>query len=197
MPHFFFNRHPFLPARGRQRLLSLPQNHFTCGWAAPPWPSSSQNLPKLAAVSVENVVEALRNHRWTATVRILEILFGRCVNREKRQKEGKELGTLTLLLALAELLAEILGHHAGARAVAGMVWVVTWLVVVHLIGRVIWSSRGRRLRQWQEIMVVVRFFGGENLPFLSWIFAHNLVQRGMTALGLNTTSNQLAYISRY
>lgn len=101
---------------------------------------SSQNLSKLAATSVENVVRALQSHRWTATVRIFEILFSRWVNRGK----GK---TLTLLLALAELLAEILGHHARARAVAGMVRVVTWLVVVHLIGRVIWSSRGRRLRQ--------------------------------------------------
>lgn len=45
------------------------------------------------------------------------------------------------MLALAELLTEILGHHTRAGAVAGMVRVITWLVVVHLIGRVIWSSR--------------------------------------------------------
>lgn len=48
---------------------------------------SSQNLPKLAAASVENVVTALQSHRWTATVRIFVILFRQWVNREKRQKK--------------------------------------------------------------------------------------------------------------
>lgn len=138
-----FHRQLLLPGRGRQSLLPLPQNHLTCGRAA----FFSRNLPKLAAASVENVVTALQSHRWTLTVRIFGILFSQRVNKETRQRNRKESGTLTLLLALAELLAEILGHHAGARAVAGMVRVVTWLVVVHLIGRVIWSSRGRRLRQ--------------------------------------------------
>ncbi len=51
--------------------------------------------------------------------------------------------TLTFLLALAKLLTEILGHHARAGAVAWMIGVITWLVVVHLIGRVIWSNGGQ------------------------------------------------------
>lgn len=50
---------------------------------------SSQNLPKLAAASVENVVTALQSHRWTATVRIFVILFRQWVNREKRQKKNE------------------------------------------------------------------------------------------------------------
>lgn len=174
----FVNRRPFLPATGRQSLLSRPQNYLTCGWAAPPWPFPAKTFPKLAATSVENVVKALQSHRWTATARIFDILFSQWVNRANRQKKSKEFGRLTLLLALAELLAEILGHHAWARAVAGMVRVVTWLVVVHLIGRVIWSSRGRRLRQCQDRIVALLFFFflRGNLPFLSWIFAHNLVK---------------------
>lgn len=99
------------------------------------------------------------------------------MNREnRRKKKEREVGTLTLLLALAELLAEILGHHARARAVAGMVRVVTWLVVVHLIGGVIWSNRGRRLSRLGKFNGDDFLFKG-NLPFLSWIFAHNLVKK--------------------
>lgn len=53
--------------------------------------------------------------------------------------------TLTLKLTLAELLTEILGHHTRAGAVTRVVRVVTWLVVVHLIGRVIWSNGAQSL----------------------------------------------------
>lgn len=58
------------------------------------------------------------------------------------------------MLTQAELLTEILGHHTWARAVARMVWVITWLVVVHLIGRVIWSKR-RVLRLTQKVLSAV------------------------------------------
>lgn len=51
---------------------------------------------------------------------------------------------LTLMFTLAKLLTKILGHHTGARAVTRMVRVVTWLIVVHLIGRVIWSIVGTK-----------------------------------------------------
>lgn len=159
---------------------------------------SSQNLPKLAATSVENVVKALQSHRWTATVRIFEILFSQWVNREKRQKKRKEFGKLTLLLALAELLAEILGHHARARAVAGMVRVVTRLVVVHLIGRVIWSSRGRRLRRWEESEAAVPFCSFLGEIYLSWVGSLPITwKKATTALVLKATNNQLVYISLY
>lgn len=53
------------------------------------------------------------------------------------------------MLALAELLTEILGHHTRTGAVTGMVRVITWLVVVHLIGRVIWSNR-RQSSDWHN-----------------------------------------------
>lgn len=82
-----------------------------------------------------------------------------CKERKKRgvhesavSQVNKKGRTLTLVLALAELLTEILGHHTRAGAVTGMVRVITWLVVVHLIGRVIWSNR-RQASDWRNTCV--------------------------------------------
>lgn len=77
------------------------------------------------------------------------------LEKEKKHKGHESMisqvnKTLTLVLALAELLTEILGHHTRAGAVARMVRVITWLVVVHLIGRVIWSNRGQKPSDWHS-----------------------------------------------
>lgn len=177
MPHCecssVFKRHPLIPTRG-QSLLWLLQDRFTFCFLALLWPG--KRALKLLRASVENV----------AMTNCLCVFV--CVKRERSMQHrrarshrwiGKE--ALTLVLALAELLTEILGHHTRAGAVTGMVRVITWLVVVHLIGRVIWSNR-RQPSDWHNnsggghiVAVALRCFNSEaNIPFLSWIFAHNL-----------------------
>lgn len=168
MPHFecssVLNRHPPMMARGHFLLWLLPEYCRTVLHSAA-------------------LLYWKKGFRWkmrlwqTISITRRRELLCVCV----RKKEAlhtlwwKRKVTLTLLLTLAELLTEILGHHTRAGAVAWMFGVITWLVFVHLIGRAIWSNRGHTFQIGTVNCVVLQIsFFSVNVPFFSWIFAHNL-----------------------
>lgn len=138
---------------------------------------SSQNLPKLAATSVENVVKALHSHRWTATVRrIFEILFSQWLSAEKRQKKRKRVWDThtparTGRTSRRNSGSSRTGTSCRRDGPGG-----------HMAGSCTpdWTSYLEQQRTAAQT-VGGKYSGGAFflffLPFLSWIFAHNLVKK--------------------